>query len=273
MADGERGKHAAPDPDPDPRLSPQVLADNRQPGTAAPPKEPGWYPVRSNPNEQTYWDGTDWTGRRRWSAGTGWTEVGPYSVATSAVPPAMAVPRMSANPYAPYAPQPTSTTTVARPVPGVTVGIFLLICAAVAMMVGSVGTWVSSSTSFSGISLFGTTAGAGTAVSSALSGVTDGISSLIGLNGYITLIAAAVVLVFAGLIAVSDDLSVRLMGFVFAVVSLGLSTYAVVRLAQKLNRIHTPHGVTLGIGWGLVLTLGAALVATLISLFELTKNR
>jgi hypothetical protein len=148
-----------------------------------------------------------------------------------------------------------------------------MICAAVAMMVGSVATWVSSNASFSGISLFGTTAGAGTTVSSAVSGVTDGISSLIGLNGYITLIAAAVVLVFAGLIAVSDDLSVRLMGFVFAAASLGLSTYAVVRLAQKLNRIHTPHGVTVGIGWGLVLTLGAALVATLISLFELTKNR
>ena len=269
MADGEDGEHLTTEADR--RVSPQVLADSRQPGGATAPKEPGWYPVRANPNEQTYWNGTDWTGRRRWSAGTGWTEIGPYAVATTAVAPSMAGPRLSANPYAP---QPTPTTTTAsRPATGVTLGVFLMVCAAVAMMVGSVTTWISSSTSLSGTSLFGTTTGAGISVSSAVSGVTDGVSSLIGLNGYITLIAAAVVLVFAGLISVSDDVSVRLMGFLFAVVSLGLSTFAVVRLAQKLNQTHTPHGVTLGIGWGLVLTLGAALLATSMSLFELTKNR
>jgi hypothetical protein len=105
-----------------------------------------------------------------------------------------------------------------------------------------------------------------------VSGVTDGMSSLIGLNGYITLIAAAVVLVFAGLMAVSDELSVRLMGCLFAVVNLGLAIYALVRLAQKLDAAHT-HGVTVGIGWGLILLLGAAVVATLITLYEVTTTR
>jgi hypothetical protein len=31
--------------------------------------------------------------------------------------------------------------------------------------------------------------------------------------------------------------------------------------------------VTVNIGWGVILTLGAAVVATLIALFELTRNR
>ena len=98
-------------------------------------------------------------------------------------------------------------------------------------------------------------------------------SSLIGINGYITLIAALVVLVFAGLTAVSEEWSVRLVGCLFALASLGLSIYAVVRLAQKLNQTHTPHGVTVTMGWGLILVLGAAVFATLISLFQVTRNR
>lgn len=259
------GESAAGGPGP----SPQVLSEDRQPGAAAPPKEPGWYPVRSTPNEQTYWDGTDWTRRRRWSAGAGWTEIGADAVAASsgAVPGA----RLSANPYAPH---PTSTAVASQAAaPGVTLGTLLLILSAVAMMFGSVTTWISTSSSFGGGVLFGGSAGSIHTSSSAVSGVTEGISSLIGINGYITLIAAAVVLVFAGLMAVSDEWSVRLVGCLFALVSLGLSIYAVVRLAQKLNQAHTPHGVSVNVGWGVILVLGAAVVATLISLFEVTRNR
>ena len=259
MADGVDGE--SPPADADPASSPQVLAENRQAGANAPPKEPGWYPVRTNPNEQTYWDGTDWTRRRRWSAGTGWTEVGPNALATAAGP-AVAVPgpRLSANPYAPH---PTQTAHVVRPAPGVTFGGLLLILSAVAMMVGSVTTWISSSSSLS----------AAHTVSSASSGVQDGISNLIGINGFITLIAAAIVLLFAGLMTVSDDPSVRLIGCFFSLVSLGLAIYAVVRLAQKLSATHTPRHVTLNVGWGVILILGAAVIATLLSLVEVTKNR
>lgn len=110
-------------------------------------------------------------------------------------------------------------------------------------------------------------------VSTAVPGVEDGISGLIGINGYITLIAAGVVLVFAGLMAVSDDWSVRLIECIAALASLGLSIYAVVRLAQKLNQVHVPHGVSLNVGWGVILTLGTAVVATLVALFEVTRNR
>ena len=51
MADGPEGESELVEAGPGP--SPQVLAENRQAGGSTPPKEPGWYPVRANPNEQT----------------------------------------------------------------------------------------------------------------------------------------------------------------------------------------------------------------------------
>ena len=38
-------------------------------------RSPGWYGVGDNPNHQSYWTGTEWSGQRRWSAGVGWREV------------------------------------------------------------------------------------------------------------------------------------------------------------------------------------------------------
>jgi hypothetical protein len=246
--------------------SPQVVRDARAEGGGGPPKEPGWYPVRTNPNEQTYWDGTDWVGRRRWSAGTGWTEVGPDSSGAAAVVTEAAnMPRQAANPYAP---QPAAATQVTV-APGVTVGLFLLLASGVAMMVGSVTTWISSSTSVAAGLVDGVTFSS----SSAASGVDQGMSNLIGINGYITMIAGAVLLLFAGLMMVSDDRSLRIVTAFFSVASLGLSIYVVVRLLQKLHNVHTVRGTSFDVGWGALLVLGAAVVATLISLLEVTHNR
>jgi hypothetical protein len=230
--------------------------------------------VRTNPNEQTYWNGRDWSGRRRWSAGTGWTEVGPDSLVTSAAPGAATMgPRLSANPYAPHMTSATSTTSAASATPGITLGLLLLVLSAVAMMVGSVATWISSSSSFGGGSVLGGINGAGQTVSTASSGVDAGISSLVGINGYITLIVAVVVLVFAGMMAVSSDQSVRLVGCLFAFVSLAVSIFAVVRLVQKINDAHSTHGVNVNLGWGVILVLAASVVATLVTLYEVTRAR
>ena len=246
--------------------SPQVVPDIRAEGGGGPPKEPGWYPVRTNPNEQTYWNGTDWVGRRRWSAGTGWTEVGPDNAGTvAAAVDAGSAPRVAANPYAPQPAAPTHALVA----PGVTLGLFLLLASGVAMMVGSVTTWISSSSSASGGLLSGVTF----STSGAASGVDQGISSLIGINGYITLIAGAVVLLFAGLMMVSDERSLRPVACLFSVVGLGLSIFVVIRLVEKLRSAHPVHGTSFNVGWGAILVLGAAVVATLISLLEATRNR
>jgi len=39
-------------------------------------QEPGWYPIEGNQNDQAYWDGRSWTGRRHWN-GASWSDVPP----------------------------------------------------------------------------------------------------------------------------------------------------------------------------------------------------
>jgi hypothetical protein len=39
-----------------------------------PLQEPGWHPVESDPNEQSYWDGQSWTARVHWDGAT-WVDV------------------------------------------------------------------------------------------------------------------------------------------------------------------------------------------------------
>jgi hypothetical protein len=239
------------------------------------PKEPSWYPVRSNPNEQSRWDGKDRTRRRHWAVGAGWTEVG---VTPDFVPVAESqgpAPRISSNPYAPRtAPRspaaaasaaPGSPAAAAGAGPGVTVANFLLLASGITMMLASVTTWVSSSLSTGGLAA----RGANLRLSSATSGVDPSISSTIGVNGYVTLTVGVVLMVFAGLMMVSDDAGIRVFAALFTLVGVGLGIYVVVRLLQKINNAHVPSGASVNIGWGALLVLSAAVVAALLAIFEL----
>jgi hypothetical protein len=259
--DAESPAVAPPDTD----ASPQLVSDARAASGGTPPKEPGWYPVRTNPNEQTYWDGRDWTGRRRWSPGVGWTEVGDAAGAVGTV--AANGPRLSANPYAPH-----PTTSVAAPAaaPGATVGLLLMLASGIALMLGSVATWISVTSGTSGLFSLG---GFHVTASATTNGVDPSIAALIGINGYLTLTGGVVVLLFAGLMMATDEMSIRIVGCFFSVVTLGLAIYAVVRLVQKINAAHPLHGTTIGIGWGVILVLGAAVLATLVTIAELTRSR
>ena len=135
----------------------------------ASPMAPGWYPTRANPSDQTYWDGENWTARRRWTTGKGWVESGEVPAgAASAAAPSPARPRLSANPYAPVAAASRSTAT------GVTFSVavlFLLVCG-IALMFGSVGSWVHVSGNF-GVANF----------HASINGTDPGISTLIGVDG------------------------------------------------------------------------------------------
>ena len=61
-------------------------------------KDPGWYNLGTNPNEQSYWDGQRWSGVRHWVAGRGWMEGGAVTGGRSSG--GQAAPRLNANPYA-----------------------------------------------------------------------------------------------------------------------------------------------------------------------------
>jgi hypothetical protein len=55
----------------------------------------GWYPVRGDPLEQTYWDGTRWTAHIRWD-GLAWVDADRPQPAVPAVPKVEAPPPSSA---------------------------------------------------------------------------------------------------------------------------------------------------------------------------------
>jgi hypothetical protein len=230
--------------------------------TGSAPKEPGWYPVRSNPNEQSYWDGTDWTRRRRWTVGTGWTEEGVTPDFVPVSEPEGPAPRFSANPYTPRStPRSSAAASTAH---GVTVANFLLLASGVAVMLASITTWVTSSFS-SGVAVHGSTL----SLSATTAGVDPSIASTIGINGYVTLTAGVVLIVFAGIMMVSDDAGIRIFASLFALATVGLGIYVVVRLLQKINEARVPHGTSVNLGWGAMLLLGAAVVGALVAISEL----
>ena len=253
------------DEDARPPTSTSPVVPSPEGSSGSPPKEPGWYPVRSNPNEQTYWDGTDWTRRRRWGVGTGWTEVGFTPDFVPVAEPEGPAPRSSANPYASRTP-PRSLAGVASGGPSVTVANFILLASGITVMLASVTTWIASTVSAGG-ALSGS--GASLSLSSTTSGVDPSISNVIGVNGYVTLTAGAVLIVFAGMMMISDDAGIRLLAALFALATVGLAIYVVVRLLQKINAAHVPHGASLDIGWGAILVLGASFVAALVAISEL----
>jgi hypothetical protein len=232
--------------------------------TGSAPKEPGWYPVRSNPNEQSYWDGTDWTRRRRWTVGAGWTEVGVTPDVVPVSEPEGPAPRFSANPYAPRSIPRSGAAAAASTAPGVTIANFLLLASGIAVMLASITTWVTSSFS-SGVAVHGSTL----SLSATTSGVDPTVSSTIGINGYVTLTAGVVLMVFAGLMMVSDDSGIRIFASLFALATVGLGIYVVVRLLQKINEARVPHGTSVNLGWGAMLLLGAAVVGALVAISEL----
>jgi hypothetical protein len=248
-----------------PPATPPGVPSGGAPAVTA-PKEPGWYPVRSNPNEQSYWDGTDWTRRRHWTVGTGWTEVGVTPDFVPVAEPQGPQPRMSANPYAPRTAPRGAAAGLA---PGPTVANVLLLASGVTIMLASVTTWISSSLSTSG-SL--AARGSDLSLSSVTSGVDPSISGIIGVNGYVTLTAGAILLVFAGLMMVSDDGGIRLFAALFGLATVGLGIYVVVRLLQKINQAHIPSGTSVDIGWGALLVLSAAVVAALVAISELRSR-
>jgi hypothetical protein len=222
------------------------------------PKAPGWYPDRANPNDQAYWDGQDWTARRRWTAGQGWLVVGdaPEDPMTSDAGPPPAGPRLSGNPYA-SAPRRRSTST------GFTfnLGVLLLLVCGIALMYGSIGAWVHvhGSVGFTGFSV-------------SLNGTDAGISSLIGVNGWATFIGGILIVIFACFEMTSEELQLSILTTVIAAATTILAIYDMLRIVQKINQVPAAVGADVSVGWGLICVLSAAVLATLIALVRLLQR-
>ena len=228
-------------------------------GTGGSPKAPGWYPSRTNPSDQTYWDGQNWTGRRRWTAGKGWLVAGdaPEGVASHDANPSQPGPRPSANPY------PSMPTSSRSKATGFTLnmGVFLLLVSGIALMYGSVGAWVH------------VTGNVGIAdLHVSVNGIDPGVSTLIGVNGWVTFIGGTLLVIFACFEMTSEELQLSILTTLIAAVTTVFAVYDMFRIVQKISQVPSTAGATASVGWGLICVLGAAVLATLVSLVRLLQR-
>jgi hypothetical protein len=226
-------------------------------GSEATPKTPGWYPSRTNPSDQTYWDGQDWTGRRRWTTGKGWLVAGnaPQEALNDASAPTVG-PRLSANPYVGTLPSRSKAT-------GFTfnLGVLLLLACGVALMYGSVGAWVH------------VTGNVGIAdLRLSVNGIDPGVSTLIGVNGWVTFIGGILIVVFACFEMTSEELQLGILTTVIAAVTAIFAVYDMFRIVQKISQVPASLSADVGVGWGLICVLSAAVLATLIALVRLLQH-
>jgi hypothetical protein len=221
------------------------------------PKAPGWYPDRTNPTDQSYWDGQTWTAKRRWTAGKGWLVAGdaPGEMAgdSSSAP---LTSRPSANPYLPGG-------TVRSKSTGFTlnIGLLLLLVCGVALMYGSVGEWVHVSGSL-GIANFHVS----------VNGIDPTISTLITVNGWVTFIGGILLVVFACFEMTSEEVQLSIFTTVIAAVTAVFAIYDMFRIVQKISQVPAQTGTNVSVGWGLICVLSAAVLAFLVALVRLLQH-
>jgi hypothetical protein len=204
-----------------------------------------------------YWDGHDWTARRRWTTGKGWVVAGDVPQEglhdTRQAPPG---PRLSANPYASVVPRRSAST-------GFTfnLGLLLLLVCGIALMYGSVGAWVHVSGSV-GIADFRVS----------INGIDPGVSTLIGVNGWVTFIGGVLIVIFACFEMTSEELQLGIMTTVIAAATAIFAMYDIFRIVQKISQVPANLSADVSVGWGLICVLSAAVLATLIALVRLLQH-
>jgi hypothetical protein len=226
-------------------------------GSGASPMTPGWHPSRTNPSDQSYWDGQNWTARRRWTTGKGWAVAGdvPAEAMIDSGPPASGQ-RLSANPYVGTAP-PRSKAT------GFTfnLGVFLLLVCGIALMYGSVGEWVH---------ITGTLGISNLHVS--FNGTDPGVSTLIGVNGWATFIGGILLVVFACFGMTSDEQLLGVFTVLIAAATTVFAIYDMFRIVQKISQVPASVSPDVSVGWGLICLLSGAVLATLIAIVRLLQR-
>lgn len=266
----------------------------QSPSTSGTTKAPGWYPDRINPNIQNYWDGHGWSAQRRWMSGR-WFDVqmgpsagevplgasggapgrgaasgagagaGPVPRATPVAPPPGANPYVNLPPHL-YA-QATSLGQSRASANSVTIAMMGLLACSVIIIVGSLTPWIT-------VSIGG--------IGSSINGSDAGISSVIGINGWLTFAGGIVLFLLVGLTAVTGERVFRVSTVLLALAVTGLATYDMVRVVQKINSFPSASSssikdapsflnlhLDITVGWGLIILLIGAVGAILFALADL----
>ena len=138
----------------------------------------------------------------------------------------------------------------------------LLMASGITLMYGSVGSWVKVTGSVGGTAVF----------HASVNGIDPGISTLIGLNGYVTFIGGIVLLTFAGLAMTNDDALLAILTALVSAAILVFAVYDMFRIVQKLSQVTTSAGSSVSVGWGLIAVLSAAVLAMVVALVRLASR-
>ncbi len=223
--------------------------------------EPGWYGTGTNPNEQSYWDGQQWSGVRHWAAGQGWIEGAAGGQAEA--PPRGVESHRSPNPYVQQAVAPGRARKTRLPTPATfSLGVLVTMVAGVALMYGSVGTWVHVDANL-GVANFHVS----------INGLDQGISTLIGVNGYVTFIGGIVLLVLGGLAMSSEETLLVALTTIASLAILVFAIYDMFRIVQKISALPASVNPSVSVGWGLICVLSAAVLAMIVSVARLLGQR
>jgi len=226
-------------------------------------RDPGWYALGENPNEQSYWDGAQWAGVRHWVAGRGWVESSSVPETATAEPSAAPAPpapkgRRNANPYAPSR-WPSHRVTPSRAPTTFSVGVLLLMVSGIALMYGSVGTWIHVNGTLGIVDFH-----------ASVNGIDETVTSLIGVNGWVTFIGGIVLLVFGALALSSEEIQLAVLTTVVAFVVVVFAIFDMFRVVQKISQL--PSSASVSVGWGLICVLSAAVLAVLVCLGRLLRR-
>jgi len=226
-------------------------------GAVGAPKAPGWYPDRASPSDQSYWDGQAWTAKRRWTSGKGWLVAGdaPQEMTADGSPPPLGQ-RLSANPY-------ISTGPVRLRSTGFTLnlGLLLLLACGIGLMYGSVGEWIHVSGSLSVVDFH-----------VSINGIDPTVSTLIGVNGWVTFIGGILLVIFACFEMTSEEALLSILTTIIAFVTAIFAIYDMFRMVQKISQVPSAVSADVSVGWGLICVLAAAVVALLVALVRLVQR-
>ncbi len=228
---------------------PDPPAGNAEGGVALSEEKraPGWYSRGRNPNEQSYWDGEGYSDTRVWVGGRGWVEGSAGTLGSSIGPTAGS--QLSSEVQIP----PVRQAKVSYG--NFSLGGLGLMVAGVALMYGSVSSWITNTVSLGTHS-----------VSASVNGTDPSIIALIHTNGWITFIAGTVLLVFGGLLLLSEDGLFGALSLLVSLATVGVSAYDLIRIQQQVSG--HPNA---GIGTGLICVMAASVFALIISSVRVVK--
>jgi uncharacterized protein DUF2510 len=253
-------------------------------------RDPGWYPDRMNPNVQKYWDGNGWTAQRRWVAGQWQPDLLQGAAAAATVPgrnpapPSLQAPPPSpagapavqgvppgapmpprpdggfsytagyAGGVAPFSPRAHLPAAPRTAVPGRTTTsvsgshVGLLVCS-ILLILGSFTPWVTVSLG---------------SFSASAAGTDSSISSLIGVNGWITFSGGILLFILVCMAVINPEPIFRSAALIISLIVAGFAVYDLVRIVQKISQSAHPAfnnapisqlQVNASVGWGLIVAV------------------